>query len=99
MFLLNRPLQLPPCLWTHCKETLTPPATTHLEPSNGGGVVEFDAAVDYTCERGMKFEDDFELVSQQATCRLDNVWDKPAAWKNCVESKNLGMINRVRPFN
>ena len=35
----------------------------------------------------MKFEDDFALVSQQATCRIDNVWEKPAKWKNCVESK------------
>ena len=37
----------------------------------------------------MKFEDNFHLVSQEATCRLDNVWEKPAAWKNCVESENL----------
>ena len=79
-------------MWTHCKETLAPPATTFLEPSNGGGSgnvpVEFDSSVNYTCERGMKFEEDFDLVSQEATCRLDNVWEKPAAWKNCIESKN-----------
>ena len=50
-------------------ETLAPPNTTFLEPSNGGGVVVFDSSVNYTCQRGMKFEDDFDLASQQATCR------------------------------
>ena len=56
----------------------------------------------------MKFEDDFDLVSQQATCRIDNVWEKPAAWKNCVESKisveqeellSLRLMIRSRIFN
>ena len=79
-------------MWTHCKETLAPNATTFLRPSNGGGVpVEFDSSVNYTCERGMRFEDDFDLAAQSATCRLDNKWDRPAEWKNCVESRH-GLI-------
>ena len=72
---------------THCKEAPAPPAATNLEPSSGAGVVAFDSAVNYTCKRGMKFSEDFDLAAQQATCRLDNVWDEPADWKDCVESK------------
>ena len=86
-------------MWTHCKETLAPNATTFLRPSNGGGVpVEFDSSVNYTCERGMRFEDDFDRVAQSATCRLDNKWERPAEWKNCVESKDDGSIMHSAKF-
>ena len=87
-------------MWTHCKETLASNASAFLRPSNGGGVpVEFDSSVNYTCERGMRFEDDFDLVAQSATCRLDNKWDRPAEWKNCVESKDGSIMHSAKFYH
>ena len=50
--------------------------------------VDFNATVNYTCERGMKFEDDFDLSHQEALCNPGNTWTEPP-WKTCVESKQL----------
>lgn len=61
---------------------------SHLEPSHwDGNPVEFNVDVNYTCERGMKFEDDFDQGSLAVRCLEDNVWSTPTVWPVCVESK------------
>ena len=71
---------------THCLTPPTPPATSELEVSYWNGrLVEFHESIGYTCSRGMKFHEDFDLVEQKATCLPNNFWDIPT-WKNCTES-------------
>ena len=78
-----------PTTGTHCDLPPTPPAEKHLEPDwVEDTLIDFDTPINYSCERGMKFRQDFDLASQEAVCRTNNTWDEPGAWLDCIESKS-----------
>lgn len=80
-----------------CPYPVIPPENLFLEPkfhnmSVHAPIVEFDQHIQYGCKNGMKFEKDFDLETENATCREGNTWDEPhGAWSKCVASK-LGTL-------
>lgn len=64
-----------------------PPNSTYLTVTSWNGLpADFDEDVQFQCQRGMKFDKDFNQIYQIATCRPDNRWDVPE-WGQCVESE------------
>ena len=76
-----------------CPYPIMPPEELNLEPkfhnmSEEAPIIEFGQEVQYGCKNGMKFEKDFHLETENATCRENNTWDEPnGAWSKCVSSK------------
>ena len=79
---------LPLCQWTHCLAPPDAPNATSLTPDSwDGNPVNFNDFVDYTCERGQKFESDFAKTHEPVECLPNNLWDTPTVWPICVETK------------
>ena len=82
-----------------CPEPVRPDAVLNLVPVapydiETDPVIDFGTVLDYACRDGMKFEKDFELVSEPATCGRDNIWAEPnGAWSGCVPSKYYYMLS------
>lgn len=72
-----------------------PPAIHFLEPlTEWTGPVDFGLALSYGCADQRKFEEDFFMVSQDATCLVGDSWEPPAeGWKNCVKSETIKHLN------
>ena len=51
-----------------------------------GNLIEFEDKVIYICDRGRKFQDDFDQLNVEATCKPEYTWDLPV-WGQCIESK------------
>ncbi len=49
-----------------------------------GSPVPFNTAVNYTCDSGMRFNNDVTNYTVQVYCRPGNVWDTPTTWPTCV---------------
>ncbi len=73
----------------------SPDADSRLYPDWNGNPVEFNTNISYKCERGRKFNDDFDQTVVNATCLPENKWTKPldGEWPKCNESK-LSTLNR-----
>lgn len=84
-----------------CPYPIVPPPELYLmvtkhNMSEAAPYVEFGEEVEYGCAEGTKFEKDFDLEAENATCREGNTWDEPnGAWSRCVPSK---MMSRYRVF-
>ncbi len=67
----------------------TPDAKALLYPDWNLNPVEFNKNLSYRCERGRKFDLDFDKTEENVTCMAGNEWDKPDdnTWPICVESK------------
>ena len=50
-----------------------------------GNLIEFEDKVIYICDRGRKFQDDFDQINVEATCKPEYTWDLPV-WGQCIES-------------
>ena len=72
---------------THCAAPPLPGPEHNLVPGWDGLPIEFDSEMDYICDRGMKFKEDFNLDKQIGTCRKDNKWELPPEFYHCAESK------------
>ena len=56
-----------------------------LEP-----LIQFGEKIEYGCRDGRKFEKDFDLPSENATCGKDNIWvpeSLDGQWSPCVSRK------------
>ena len=73
---------------THCDVPPTPAPSYNLDRNWDGNLVEFNTKINYTCSRGMKFKDDFNIAKQEALCLNENFWVEPP-WLECVESVYL----------
>ena len=75
-----------PFLGSHCLEPYPPPNGTGLIVSGwDGNLIEFEDKVIYICDRGRKFQDDFDQINVEATCKPEYTWDLPV-WGQCIES-------------
>ena len=80
------------CTWTHCVDPPLPGSIlsgseVHPMPNlTAGALTEFNASVEYTCPRGMKFANDVGRQALHAVCRPNNEWDEPH-WDKCIETK------------
>ena len=52
-----------------------------------GNLIEFEDKVIYICDRGRKFQDDFDQINVEATCKPEYTWDLPI-WGQCIESND-----------
>ena len=81
-------LQFLPFLGSHCLEPYPPPNGTGLIVSGwDGNLIEFEDKVIYICDRGRKFQDDFDQINVEATCKPEYTWDLPV-WGQCIESND-----------
>ena len=91
---------LPSCLWTHCIDAPNATNGSYLTKliynssaySYPETEVEFDDQVEYHCFNGMKGKEDFGFTNQVATCRAGNVWEPPANWTHCTDSKQIFIL-------
>lgn len=82
--LLGRfPLSFP--LVFACPEPIDP--GFNLSPIGyDGGLIQFGTGVMYGCKDHMKFEKDYDLVSENGTCGVDNLWTPPpGGWSPCIK--------------
>ena len=60
-----------------------------------GNLIEFEDKVIYICDRGRKFQDDFDQINVEATCKPEYTWDLPV-WGQCIESNDQFFIYSQR---
>lgn len=75
---------------THCLEPLEAPAEHLLEHYGwNGSVIEFGSKIQYRCQRGRKFADNFTREFLELECGAGYSWlpDVSTRWKGCVESE------------
>ncbi len=77
---------------THCLAPPTPQEDLQLEPVGWDGeVIDVGEKIQYQCKNGMKFEQDFDMIVQEATCKSGYEFDEPE-WSKCVESKHMSSL-------
>ncbi|XP_059085714.1 uncharacterized protein LOC131882549 [Tigriopus californicus] len=86
----NLPLTLPPCHQLKCGSIPQPSPEFNLEPYKWDGLpVAFGRALQFRCQRGQKFEHDFNHLYEEATCESTGIWNTPAPdWTPCVTTKH-----------
>ena len=79
-------------LATHCTEPPTPPMSSGLVPDWDGGLIDFNSDIEFKCQNGQKFLNDFDKTSQKSMCQPENLWTS-VSWGQCVESKNFSNVD------
>lgn len=76
-------------LVTHCISAPDTPESHMLRVEGySGGLTDFGDNVTLVCDRGHKYEEDFDRTEgENATCQEGNTWVTPSPLSKCVPSK------------
>ena len=72
---------------THCLTSNFPVPENMTSP--GRVNVRIGESRLYACDHGLKFDSNFSMTHQTATCEANNAWLEPTSWDKCVRSKML----------